>query len=123
MFAAAAVTAVDIEVGVVADCENASQFEVPAAAYVTAVPPHNPAGALLMPKPNVAVLLLVDICHSTTHRPFLVVLAGTVGNTRPVLENPVVPIVAAVVLAASLPPVIMPVAVTKVGVIAPGEAT
>lgn len=31
-FAAAAVAAVDIEVGAVAVCENASQFEVPAAA-------------------------------------------------------------------------------------------
>lgn len=87
------------------------------------LPPHNPTGALLMPIPNVAVLPVVDICHSTTHRPLLVVFAGTVGNTRPVLENPVVPIVADVVLVVSLPPVMIPVAVTTVGAIAPGEAT
>jgi hypothetical protein len=55
VFAAPAVAAVDIAVAAVAVCENASQFEVPAAAYVTEVPPHNPVGALLMPKPNVAV--------------------------------------------------------------------
>jgi hypothetical protein len=51
---APAIAPVEIAVAVVAVCENANQFVVPAAAYVTVVPPHNPVGELLMPIPNVA---------------------------------------------------------------------
>jgi hypothetical protein len=123
VFAAPAVTAVDTAVAAVAVCENPSQFEVPAALYVTEVPPHSPVGALLMPKPNVVVYDVVDTCQSTTQRPFFVVFAGSVGSTSPVVEKAVVPIVAAVVLVVLLPPVTSPLAVTTVGVIAPGEAT
>ena len=123
VFAAPAVAAVATAVAVVAVCENASQFEVPTAAYVTIVPPHRPVGTLLMPRPNVAVFEVVDICQSTTQRPFLVVLTGTVGKTSPVLVKLVVPIVVAVARVVSFPPVTMPLAVTVVGAIAPGDAT
>lgn len=55
VFAAPAVTAVEAAVAAVAVCAKPSQLDVPAAAYVTLDPPHDPAGELLIPIPKVAV--------------------------------------------------------------------
>jgi hypothetical protein len=52
-----------------------------------------------------------------------VVLTGTAGSTRPVVLKLVAAIAVDVVRVASFPPEIMPLALTVVGTIAPGDLT